>query len=34
MKPVDVKSIISDIEKFLIQGEDIIEVFKTVRDYS
>ncbi len=32
MKPVGVKNMISDINKFLINGEEVIEVFKTVRD--
>jgi len=32
LKPVGTKNMISHISKFLIDGEEVIEVFKTVRD--
>ncbi len=32
LKPVGIGSMIKDINKFLIEGEEVLEVFKTVRD--
>lgn len=32
LKPVGVKAMISNINEFLIDGEEVIEVFKTIRD--
>lgn len=32
LKPVGIKNMIQHIEEFLIDGEEVIEVFKTVRD--